>query len=240
MSKEHSHSFETLIKGNAPKDLNQKWYPTPVEDFRNALTIPQDTTANLVLHKGISYCLQYLQFLQKQLDELELTPVLHAMIIKTYIITGMSILEGLFTHIIQKHGWWKTTNLEEAKDFTFTSNQKKNNADGNHYIAKTTLYKIIPTRKLEPYEVNLDSMIKTLDSHHDGLGIDFRLYKPLIAAKQLRNRVHLDTTSENIRDNDYNVFSNEALAEMKKILYEILTAESISTKPDVFECFKPQ
>ena len=237
---ENTQSFDTLIKGKAPKDPKQKWYPTSVETFRNALTIPQDTTANLVLHKNISYSLQYLQFLQKQLDELELTPALHAMIVKAYIITGMSVLEGLFTYIIKKYGWWKTTNLEEVKDFTFTSNAKKNRENGNTYVAKTTLYKEIPTRELEPYEVSLDSMIKTLDYHQKTFRVDYHIYKPLKEAKQLRNRIHLDTAADDIRDNDYNVFSDDAQKEMKKILYEILTSESISTNPKVFDSFKPK
>ena len=85
--------------------------------------------------------------------------------------------------------------------------EKEPGENGNTYVAKTTLYKEIPTRELEPYEVSLDSMIKTLDYHQKTFRVDYHIYKPLKEAKQLRNRIHLDTAADDIRDNDYNVFS---------------------------------
>lgn len=95
--------FETLIKGNAPKSRDHKWYPTSVEDYRNSLKIEPDTDFHIALRCYLSYNLQYLEFLQKELDELEISAVLESMIIKNYVITGMSILEGIFAYIIKEN-----------------------------------------------------------------------------------------------------------------------------------------
>lgn len=226
--------FETLIKGKAEKKKDSKWYPTRIEDIRKALLLPEETEADIVLRKNISYSLQYLQYLQKQLDELEVTPALHAMLVKTYIITGMSVLEGIFAYIVKEHGWWKTTDLEEIKEFT--SNPVK--MDDSYYVTKTILCKKIPKRELENHEVSLDSLIKILDNHHKGLKIEHTIYPALQRARELRNRIHLNSSVEDITDNDYNAFTDKEKTEMQWILYKILTSESISNSPEPFAFLK--
>ena len=67
-----------------------------------------DTPENYMLLKNICYNMQYLEFLNKELDELELSAVLRPMTIKYFVITGMSVLEGLFTYIVKSNGYWKT------------------------------------------------------------------------------------------------------------------------------------
>lgn len=230
------HPFETLIKGKAEKKLGAKWYPTDIQEFRKALLLPERTESDLVLRKNISYSLQYLQYLQKQLDELELTPALHAMVVKTYIVTGMSILESIFTYIVKKHGWWKTTDLEEIKEFT--SNPVK--MDQDLYVTKTTLYRKVQKRELENHEVGLNSLIKILDNHHKGLQVEHTIYPALQRARELRNRIHLNSSAEDITDNDYNAFTDNEKKEMQRILYEILTAEAISNSPEPFAFLKTE
>ncbi len=56
--------------------------------------------------------MQYLEFLEKEMAELKLSDVIYITLVKTYVVTGMSVLEGLFINIIKSNGWWKETNLE--------------------------------------------------------------------------------------------------------------------------------
>ena len=57
---------------------------------------------------NIAYNLQYIQFLEKELNELDVSSVIYTMLVKTYVITGIGIVEGIFSYIIKVNGWWKT------------------------------------------------------------------------------------------------------------------------------------
>lgn len=222
--------FETLIKGNAPKSRDHKWYPTSVDDYKNSLKIEPDTDFHIALRCNLSYNLQYLEFLQKELDELEVSAVLESMIIKNYVITGMSILEGIFAYVVKENGWWTTENLEEIKEFT-------SNATGfNHekMIVKSKLCKVIPERDVPMERMSLHRFIQILDKHHEGLSVNHIIYKRLNDIRDLRNKIHLTCTEEST-DHDYNAFNREVQQNMQKILYEILTSKNISHPTEHFE-----
>lgn len=226
-------TIETLIKGKAKKSNTDKWYPTPVEKYREILKIKADTESQAALLKNLSYNLQYMEFLQKELDELELSSVLHAMLIKTYVITGMSILEGIFAYVVKENGWWPKKDSESLS--TFSAEGK--DASGEKIRVKTELSKVIPKTDLEQYEINLDSLIKILNKHHEGLQIDHVIYPALQRTRQLRNKIHL-TCTKSYTDHDYNAFDDETKQNIQNILYEILTSEKITTEPECFEFLK--
>ena len=226
--------FETLIKGNAPKSRDHKWYPTSVEDYRNNLKIESDTDFHIALRCNLSYNLQYLEFLQKELDELEVSSVLESMIIKNYVITGMSILEGIFAYVIKNNGWWSTESLEEIKEFT--SNQTKSNKET--IIVKTKLCKVIPEKDVPMERMSLHRFIQILDKHHEGLSVNHIIYKRLNDIRDLRNKIHL-TCTEKSSDHDYNAFNREVQQNMQNILYEILTSKNISHTSKQYEFLNP-
>lgn len=225
--------FETLLKGKTKKSNTEKWYPTPVETFRNALKIESDTEFSEVLIKNLSYNLQYLQFLQKELDELELSSVLQAMTIKTYVITAMSIIEGLFAYTVKKNHHWPERDKEEI--ITFKSNTQK--YENEPIKTETTVYKVIPSQEIPHYEVNFQTLIQILHANKTDLGIDKALYRQTKRIKDIRNKIHL-ISAENDKDHDYNTFNNDIKTQTQKLLYEILTADAISSQPAVFEFLK--
>ena len=220
-------SFETLIESNQSPN---RWYPAQVEIYQRAFKIDETVENSTALKKNLSYSMQYLEFLEKEIAELHLSNVLNVMIYKTYIITAMSILEGLFSNIIKSNGWWKTTNLESlgtttANETTF--GEKK-------YVIRTELLRKIPPRK---ERMDFDGLIKILDNHHDALGVDHLVYPALKRLKRLRNRIHLQM-SEASTDHDYNAFGIETKKEMGELLHTILTSQTITDNPEVFDFLK--
>ena len=170
------------------------------------------------------------ELLEKELEELNLSSVIYIMVVKNYVITSMSILEGLFSNIIKSNGWWKTSNLESLG----TTQANETTFSGQKYIIKTEILK-----KSDPYmiQMNLDDLIKILDKHHSALEVDHLVYPALRRLKNLRNRVHLQK-SEGNTDHDYNAFDYSVKNEMSEILHDILTSPKITDHPEIFDFIK--
>lgn len=222
--------LETMIKGKYTK-AEDRWYPTPVDNYKLAFHKLDMTVANSrALKSNLAYSMQYLEYLEKQLSEIELSSVLYVMTVKSYVITGMSVLEGLFSNIVRSKGWWKMSSTESLG--MVTANKKKFGED--ELIVKTELCK-----EVAPYEVqmNLDELIKKLEHHHDALGVDHLTYPALRRLKELRNRIHLQKL-ESETDHDYNAFDFTVKKEMGSVLYQILTSRMVTDLPHQFDFLK--
>ena len=208
--------FDTLIKEN---DCRERWYPGSIDNYAETFIIDRSIENSAALIKNIAYNMQYIEFLEKEFDELNISSVIYTMLVKTYVITAMSILEGVFSNIIKSKGWWKTDDKESLGPTL--ANETK--FEDDKFIVKTELLK-----KVEPYELqmNLDEFIKILSRHHDALDIDHLDYPVLKRLKDLRNRIHLQKVSSDT-DHDYNAFDYSVLSEMRKILYDILSSDKI-------------
>ena len=223
------YSFETLLESNSWKE---RWYPTSIDTLKNSIKIDTNIDNAMALRSNIAYNLQYIEFLEKELYELKLSSVLYTMVIKNYVITSMSIIEGLFSNIIKSNGWWKTSNLESLG----TTQANETNFNGQKYIIKTEVLK-----KVTPYglQMNFDELIKILERHHSALEVDHLVYPALKRLKDLRNRVHLQK-SEGNKDHDYNAFDYSVKKEMSEILHDILTSPKITDHPEIFEFIKTE
>ena len=225
----NNNSFETLIKSKHYK-TTERWYPTSVDNYRLAFKMDTSLENNRALKSNLAYSMQYLEFLEKEMSELKLSDVIYIMLVKTYVVTGMSILEGLFTNIIKSNGWWKKTNLESIG--TTQANETK--FGDEKYVIKTEIL-----RKVPGYETRMDleTMIQILSHHHDALGVDYLIYPALKRLKKLRNRIHLQVSESDI-DHDYNAFNISVKEEMGSILYTVLTSNMITDLPQMFEFLK--
>lgn len=178
--------------------------------------------------------LQYIQFLEKELKELELSSVLYTMLVKTYVITGIGIIEGIFSYVIKSNGWWKTNDEEVV--LNSTSQQKSK--EGDMLVVRVEI-----SRKISPYNdrMTFDEMLKCLKHHHKALSVDHLLYPQLDRIRDLRNRVHLQK-GEGEKDHDYNAFDYSTKDEMQRILYNVLCSPKV-TDPRVlhnYDFLKPQ
>lgn len=222
--------FETLIDGKYAKAAD-RWHPNPVDNYRLAFNKLDESIENCyALKSNLAYNMQYLEYLEKQMAELNLSDPIHTMCIKTYVVTGMSVLEGLFSNIIKSHGWWKVSEYESLG--TVQANEK--DFGGQRYTIKTELLVKVDQH---PVQMNLDEFINRLDAHHDALQVDHLVYPALRRLKDLRNRVHLQK-NEHRTDHDYNAFNEEVKLEMGAILYEILTSKMVTDLPHHFEFLK--
>lgn len=203
-----------------------KWYPINVYDWKRAINFK--SSDKKLLQSNFAYSMQYLEYLELQFDELDLPAVLKMMNIKSYIITGMGIIEGIFTDVLKTNNKWSCDEWEEY--MTFESNRKKDKDSGNIYKTQTSLFKMVD--KFDK-RMDLDSMIKKIESSklltigHD----DFPVMKKL---RQLRNRVHLQL-GDNAYDHDYNNFNDGELELMRRILYNTLTCPELCINKKLFE-----
>ena len=219
--------FETLLESSCADD---RWYPTSIDTYKYSLKIDISIENTQALRSNLAYNLQYIEFLEKEFLELNLSSVLYIMLVKTYVITGMSILEGLFSNIIKSNGWWKTSDLESLG----TTQSNETNFSGQNLVIKTEILKKVDTYQMQ---MTLDEQIKALNRHHEALSVDHLIYPALKRLKELRNRVHLQKNEGNT-DHDYNAFNYSVKKEMGKILFDILTSPNITDEPEIFYFLK--
>ncbi len=72
----------------------------------------------MAVANNVAYTLQYLQFLEKIIADLDLTPVLVTQTLKTFVINGCAVVEAVFYKIVNDSGTPK-------KRFTFDGMYKK-------------------------------------------------------------------------------------------------------------------
>lgn len=213
-------TIDTLIKSKKKK-AEERWYPITIDEFRNGfIAMRSDVEGYHPLVDNLAYNLQYIQFLEKEMKELELSSVLYTMLVKTYVITGIGIIEGIFSYVIKSNGWWKTNDEEVV--LNSTSQQK--NKEGDTLVVRVEI-----SRKISPYKdkMTFDEMLKCLKRHHEALSVDHLLYPQLNRIRNLRNRVHLQK-GEGEKDHDYNAFDYSIKNEMRQILYNVLCSSKVT------------
>lgn len=216
VEKSSDFPFETLTKRYLAKyDLIRSydtvWYPTPIKAYLKAIKINKEEPKDHALSKNISYNLQYLEFLQKELNELVLSGVIKATIIKTYIITAISILEGLFTYI--------------EKEYI-----------GETHSDAPTLYDLIDKLKAHPQVLNIPD-----DETYGKLHEIRKLRNKIHLSKLKNMNSSKDTEDEGavIMDHDYNIFDDDQHLLVQSTLYKILTLKVVTDEPELFDFLKP-
>jgi len=214
---------ETLIARNETKN---RWYPQSVESYKGSIKIPYNTDENKRLNSNFAYNMQYIEYIEKQLDELKLSTVLLTMLYKSYIVTGMGIIELLFVYLLKRTGYWNKTEWKESA--TFVANPLEYN--GVKTKIETKIYE-----NVSPYEMrmDLDSMIKKIEKKNI-LTIKHNVFPALKKLRELRNRVHLQA-GDGAYDHDYNSIGFEEIQMMRRILFAILTSPEICNNAEIFE-----
>lgn len=220
--------FETLIKSGQYKTAD-RWYPDPVEYYKRAINVTGDVDDCKRLRSNFAYSMQYIEYIEKQLNELKLSDVIITMLYKSYIITSMSIIEALFVNLLHRTGHWNTTIWSEISNIV--SNPK--NIDGENTKVETHLFK-----QVDEYDMrmDLDSMIKKIEKKHL-LSIDHSAFPALKKLRELRNRVHLQI-GDGPYDHDYNCFGFDEIQMMRRILYTILATPEFCNNVKAFDFIK--
>ena len=164
----NSNPFSSLLKVTNAK-TQDRWYPTSVDTYKLSFDLDMSIENSEALRSNLAYSMQYLEFIEKEIEELKLSDVIYTMLVKSYVITGMSVLEGLFVNIIKSNGWWKTSNLESLG--TTQANETRFGAE--KIVVKTELLKKVDEY---PLQMNLDELIKILERHHQALQVNHLVY----------------------------------------------------------------
>ena len=127
--------METLIVKNGARN---RWYPQSVETYKKSIKIPYDSDENKRLNSNFAYSMQYIEYIEKQLNELKLSEVILTMLYKSYIITGMGIIELLFVYLLKSTKNWNKTEWKEY--LTFVTNPIKDENNEKMIKAETKLF----------------------------------------------------------------------------------------------------
>ena len=221
-------AFGTLIRENNIINAD-RWKPISVSQFETFVS--QGSLCNMPreLKKNIVYSLQYIQYIELQLQELNLHSIITTMLYKNYIITGVSIIEGIFYHLLKSTGNWRQKEWELVQTVKTNTYQSQ----GDSFKIENQIYK-----KIDPKddEMNLDSMIKKIESKNL-IDIQHKGFPYIKRLKRLRNRVHLQI-NEHPNDTDWNTFKEIDYLWMKYTLHKILTNSKFQNDANIISFLK--
>lgn len=221
-----------VVKNNIAS--HQRWGPSPVSSLEQALSCGAFKGMSISLRKNIVYSLQYLQYIQIQIEELKLHSVVYTQLCKSYVIISMGIIEGVFYHLLKSNNKLKKDEWEELNEIT--TNEFNDNGVKKKHIIRTFQKLSTPTEG----KMDFESMISKVRSHHL-LKLPQAAYPYIKDLKAIRNKVHLHI-SKNDADTDYHKLSYVEYYLARYTLYKVLTDEVFEpqNQGDVFESIKPQ
>lgn len=213
--------FESILEKNNDVKYEDRWHPTFVSCFENDLHCGSFQGMSKELRKNIAYSLQYLQYIQLQMEEVHLHEIIATHLLKTYIITAMGIIEGVFFHLLKTNGYQKKTEWVVQGKPIHTNTFKEQEIEKKHII--TTEYKLST-----PQEVQMDFEFMINKVQEKKLvSLTHHAFPHIKALKRLRNKVHLHvTTHEN--DTDYMGIGFYDYILARYVLYLILTDKTFS------------
>ena len=182
-------------------DYKERWYPIRVSTLHNHLfnanrSIDASHELNDVV-SNVCYNLQYLEYLDKTLRDLNLSKVLIIQTIKSFIVISVSIIEAYLYIICRANNVIKTNNWEEMK--TLSNSQMK--IDKELYKFESKLYK--RNDDLSPINPTLDQLLQLVQKKKL-ININLQFFKDMSHLRKLRNTIHLQVSEK--KETDYKTF----------------------------------
>lgn len=209
--------FSTLLsENNIP--TNYRWYPNKLEYYEYDLSqgLFQDLSNHI--RKNMARGLQYLEYLELQLNSLSLSENLCILLWKNYILTASSIIEAALYHILpdnkkfNESEWGKPVVQHTIGEFS--------------EIKDTIKLSVIKQTKLKNPKresLSFESIIDTVVSRKILKSVNYEVFAFQIKRlKNLRNRVHL-TAFEESGIHDYYAFKREDYIFAKFAVFKVLT-----------------
>ena len=164
-----------------------------------------------------SYNIQYIQYLRKTLNELNLSKVLQIQTIKSFIVISTSIIEAVFYLICCNENLRKKLVWKEFK----TIGKSEFKIDGKSLKSETKLFE--KNEETGFQSMTFDQMIKKIETKKI-LKQENQFFKDLNHLRKLRNKIHLQET-KTIAKTDYNSFWRPEYNLSKKNLRLLLLDE---------------
>ncbi|PKB43616.1 hypothetical protein AX016_1820 [Cellulophaga sp. RHA19] len=199
----------------------ERWYPIPIHKIKNHFSkyvIDEELCPDSkYIIANISYNIQYIQYLRKTLNELNLSEVLQIQTIKSFIVISTSIIEAIFYLICCNENLRKKIIWKEFK----TIGKSEFLLDGKKLKSETKLFEKNADSGFE--SLTFDQMIKKIETKKI-LKQENQFFKDLNHLRKLRNKIHLQET-KTIGKTDYNSFWRPEYNLSKKNLRLLLLDE---------------
>jgi len=222
------------------KGSKKIWYPARVNSLDSYLSvlIKENIYFNYSqvssLKKNISYNLQYVEFLNRIIKDIDLSSVLFTQNIKIFVICSASIVEAIFHYIVVSNGKEAKTDWKSYKSKT---NNNEFDVKGDKFKTVTDIYiKVSPPI---PESMTFHSLCKKIEDNKMLGDVRGDLYKEISYIRKLRNKIHIQGI-QNSTDTDWWTFDNSELNLMKRVLYGVLTSPvfSNSSQSSLFNYLK--
>lgn len=198
------------------------WCPTSVDTIHMYLRRGIPSEDNVLAHgyafvRNVAYNLQYLEYLNYSLEETQLHVTVRTLTQKTFVITGMSIIEAILWYVLKKSGEQRKEDWRQIQELE-TRSFKENEVE--YKVVNRLLKRLDQSLDVE---MPLDAMIKRVESKKL-LGLDPQVYKDLNYLRKLRNRVHIHAVQHD-KDTDWWSFNHKEVKLMKSVLEGVLRSE---------------
>lgn len=197
------------------------WYPQSITTLESHLAVlivsrtPFPDDKILPLRRNLAYNLQYTEFLDRLIKDINLSSVLWALNVKSFAVHSAAVIEGIFHYVVVSKGYATTSEWQSCKKFR--SNQYE--VGGTILLHETEIFiKVAPPITSE---MTFDQMAKKVESKKL-LGDVGRLYAAISQIRKLRNKIHLYGI-EGSSDTDYNNFSASEYELARNVLHGVLT-----------------
>lgn len=200
------------------------WYPVSINRLETLLEkvvySGRGYDHSYALRKNLAYNLQYIEFLDRVLQDIKLSSVLWTQTVKTLVLVGTGIAESLLHFLLIVNNVHSITEWKEKT--VFKGNQKK--LDSEYVRIDCILSEKLASPQMK--QMTFDAMIKRARSKNI-LGSGATIYQKLAALRGLRNKVHLQVIN-NPTDTDWNSFNTSDLSDVCKVVYAIFTSSIFS------------
>lgn len=204
----------------------EKWYPATIDTLRAHLSVlivknAFFTESKVIpLRNNIAYNLQYIEFLDRVIKDINLSDVLLKQNIKSFVVHSAAVIEAIFYYLVVSSGNaatsdWISCNKFKSNPYTLNGGEFQNEteifAKSDHPIN---------------LEMTFDQMSKKVTKKRL-LGEVGELYKEIGGIRKLRNKIHIYSI-ENLSETDYNSFQKSEYRLTRNVLLGILTSPIFS------------
>ncbi len=227
--------IESILEKNNEINYYDRWHPTSVGCFEKELSRGAFRGLGKEVRKNIAYSLQYLQFLQIEIEELHLHNIVDTLVKKSYIVTAMGIIEAILLHLVKSNGYQK----KEAwsQETPIHTNVFKENGVKKKYIITQSIELAKPIEA----EMDFEFLINKVQEKKL-LNLNYQAFPLLKGLKRIRNKVHLQIVRYD-NDTDYMSISIYDYWLMRTLLYLIIrnsVFDPVSLKTTCLSFIRPE
>ncbi len=201
-------------------DNPDKWYPTSIqilEEHLGVLLTPNayfSSSEIAPLKKNLAYTLQYVEFLDRVIKDINLSTVLWTQNVKSFVVYGASVVEAIFNYLVISTDNGNATKWQSVKkvitpQFDLNGVKHKNDIE---------LFKEIGTPIQE--SMTFDQLAKKVESKKL-LRSNFAHYAKIKPIRRLRNKIHIHGV-EHATDTDWWNFNQKEYELIRHVLKAVL------------------